>query len=145
MIVSQGQNMPRGGYREGSGGKPKWIHGKTKTIRVPEILADQILQYARELDEGKIKMVFGYKDSHGRLFAEKPTDPKRAVKSIDAKEINSMLNIVDLSGIPMIAVSGEMGVKLSDLVKRGYQLLPKRINDIVLASNKSKNDRTQNR
>jgi hypothetical protein len=112
--------MVRGGKREGSGSKPGWKNGKTKVIRVPEVLADQILQYARELDEGKIK-------------------------NIDAKEITSMLNIVDLSGISMIAVSGEMGVKLSDLVKRGYQLMPKRINDIVLASNKSKNDKTHNR
>jgi hypothetical protein len=111
--VTESKIMVRGGKREGSGNKPGWKNGKTKVIRVPEVLADQILQYARELDEGKIK-------------------------SIDAKEITPMLNIVDLSGISMIAVSGEMGIKLSDLVKRGYQLTPKRINDIVLASLKSK-------
>jgi hypothetical protein len=105
--------MVRGGKREGSGNKPGWKNGKTKVIRVPEVLADQILQYAKELDEGKIR-------------------------NIQPKEITPMLNIVDLSGIPMIAVSGEMGIKLSDLVKRGYQLTPKRINDIVLASLKSK-------
>lgn len=43
--------MPRGGYREGSGGKPSWNHGKTKPIRVPVALADQILELARLLDE----------------------------------------------------------------------------------------------
>lgn len=32
---------------------PKWKHGKTRTIRVPIALADQILDYAHQLDEGK--------------------------------------------------------------------------------------------
>lgn len=31
--------------------KPQWRNGITKTIRVPVILADKILEYARELDE----------------------------------------------------------------------------------------------
>ena len=30
--------------------KPTWVHGTTKTIRVPIVLADQILEYARILD-----------------------------------------------------------------------------------------------
>ena len=32
---------------------PKWKHGKTRTIRVPIALADEILDYAHQLDEGK--------------------------------------------------------------------------------------------
>ncbi|MEM6614111.1 MAG: hypothetical protein AAF652_18045 [Cyanobacteria bacterium P01_C01_bin.72] len=43
--------MPRGGYREGAGGKSTWRHGKTKVIRVPEALSEQILEYARTLDQ----------------------------------------------------------------------------------------------
>ncbi len=31
--------------------KPQWRNGITKTIRVPVIFADKILEYARELDE----------------------------------------------------------------------------------------------
>jgi hypothetical protein len=34
--------------------KPTWKHGKTKTIRVPIALADQILEYGYELDGGKV-------------------------------------------------------------------------------------------
>jgi hypothetical protein len=45
--------MPRGGYRVGAGGRFKWIHGKTKTIRVPEALADEIVRLAIMLDSGK--------------------------------------------------------------------------------------------
>lgn len=33
--------------------KPKWIHGATKTIRVPVILADRILELAKALDSGE--------------------------------------------------------------------------------------------
>jgi hypothetical protein len=29
----------------------KWNHGKTRTIRVPAALAEDVLQYARQLDE----------------------------------------------------------------------------------------------
>lgn len=105
--------MPRGGQREGSGSKSGWKHGKTKVIRVPEALADQIIEYARKLDEGKIK-------------------------NDDVNQITSMLKIIDLSGVSLTSISGQMGVKLSDLVIKGYHLMPKRINDIVLASIKSK-------
>ncbi|MBV5262225.1 hypothetical protein FLX56_27975 [Synechococcus moorigangaii CMS01] len=46
--------MPRGGKREGAGAKPKWKHGKTTVIRVPEALADNILDYANRLDKGLV-------------------------------------------------------------------------------------------
>lgn len=31
--------------------KPTWRNGATRTIRVPKVLAKQILEYARELDK----------------------------------------------------------------------------------------------
>lgn len=99
--------MPRGGQREGSGSKPRWKHGKTKVIRVPEVLADQIIEYARELDEGK-------------------------VKNDNVKQIMPMLKVVDLSGISVISISGQMGVRLSDLIKKGYTILPDHLNQIVI-------------
>lgn len=42
--------MTRGGYRKNAGSKPKWRHGKTKTIRVPIALADRIMEVAQALD-----------------------------------------------------------------------------------------------
>ncbi|PSB00342.1 hypothetical protein [Merismopedia glauca] len=30
--------------------QPQWISGRTKTIRVPIVLADQVIDYARKLD-----------------------------------------------------------------------------------------------
>ncbi len=45
--------MSRGGYRKGAGRKANWRQGETKTIRVPVILEDQILDLAQKLDRGK--------------------------------------------------------------------------------------------
>lgn len=45
--------MSRGGRREGAGGKPTWNAGKTKPVRVPEALAEKILEIARIIDEGR--------------------------------------------------------------------------------------------
>ncbi len=86
--------MSRGGYRLGAGGKPQWIHGKTKVIRVPEALADQILVIARMLDEGK------------------SLDNVTASKTID------------LSGVSVRQYQGGIAVLLEDLVKAGYQIKP---------------------
>ena len=100
--------MPRGGYRKGAGGKPKWKHGKTKVIRVPEVLADRIVKYAKDLDTGKV-----------------------------VKQESKVIEVIDLSNISLISVSGQMGIRLSDLVKKGYEIRPKRLNDIVSASLKT--------
>ncbi len=52
--------MPRGGIRprriDGSTDhllKPKWKSGQTRTIRVPKVLADQLLEIAHKLDSGE--------------------------------------------------------------------------------------------
>lgn len=50
--------MPRGGYHPNAerwGRKSAWINDSvTKTIRVPEVLADRILDLAHKLDRGEI-------------------------------------------------------------------------------------------
>ena len=95
--------MPRGGRREGAGGRPKWKHGKTKTIRVPEVLADEILDYARKLDDGAI--------------IEHETESK----------------VLNLSGVSLRQHNGILSVYLEDLVKIGYELLPENLFQIVKA------------
>lgn len=46
--------MPRGGQREGAGRKSTWASGcrfeETKLIRVPSAIADQVLNFAHQLD-----------------------------------------------------------------------------------------------
>ena len=53
--------MPRGGIRprriDGSTDhllKPKWKQGRTRTIRVPVALAEQLLEIAHKLDSGEL-------------------------------------------------------------------------------------------
>ena len=42
---------PRGNVNSLQHYEGKWRHGATKTIRVPIVLADQVLEYAKKLDE----------------------------------------------------------------------------------------------
>ena len=51
-------NSNWGGYREGSGQKPKWNLGETKPIRLPVKLHQQIMGIARLLDSGQYTTEF---------------------------------------------------------------------------------------
>lgn len=42
--------MPRGGARPNSGPESAWNYSPTKAIRVPAVLADELLHHARKLD-----------------------------------------------------------------------------------------------
>jgi hypothetical protein len=39
-----------GGYRPGAGQKPKWRNGTTVTIRVPQVLIEDVMRYAQLVD-----------------------------------------------------------------------------------------------
>lgn len=95
--------MGRGGVRPGAGGPSKWKHGKTKTIRVPEVLVDQILDYAQKLDDEAI--------------IEHETHSK----------------VLDLSGISIRVCNGKSAVYLEDLAKAGYEMLPERLGKMFKA------------
>jgi hypothetical protein len=48
--------MPRGGYR--GGGRPSaFQHGPTQTIRVPIVLASEILEFAQKLDREQLLVI----------------------------------------------------------------------------------------
>ena len=97
--------MPRGGYRKGAGGKPTWQHGKTKVVRVPEALADKILEIARILDGG-VSLV-------------------DVTESKD--EVVTLSKAIDLSGISVRAFRGGPGVYLADLIAAGYEIRPEKL------------------
>jgi hypothetical protein len=86
--------MPRGGRRPGAGPKPTWIHGKTKTIRVPEALSDEVLRLARLMDEGA-----------------KIDDVTRS-------------KYVDLSAVKVRSIDGRPAVFLDEMVEAGYKIRP---------------------
>ena len=109
--------MARGGVRSNSGAKGKWKHGKTKLIRVPEELADEILEYAHKLDENaNIESVTESKINHS-LVSDSVTDSKT----------------LNLSGVSIRVCNGKSAVLLEDLVKIGYNLYPERLGQIFKA------------
>jgi len=108
--------MPRGGVRSNSGAKGKWKHGKTKLIRVPEELADKILEYAHKLDENaKIESE-----------TESKTDSSLGLDSVMESKV------LDLSGISVATLKERTFVFLDNLLKSGYVLKPDALNDRVL-------------
>ncbi len=46
-------NMGRGGCRRNAGRKAGWRHGETKTIRVPVVLREELLEIGKQLDQGE--------------------------------------------------------------------------------------------
>ncbi len=61
----------RGGYREGAGRKGEWKSGKTKAIKLPEKLVDEITAIARALDDGHEVRIVGndsVTESHSAEF-----------------------------------------------------------------------------
>jgi hypothetical protein len=89
--------MARGGARLNAGAKFKWKNGKTKTIRVPEKLCTEILEYAKKLD------------------------------LVDIIEYETKSKVLDLSGISIRACNGKSAVYLEDLARSGFQILPERL------------------
>ncbi len=74
--------MPRGGIRprriDGSTDhllKPKWKQGRTRTIRVPVVLADQLLEIAHRLDSGALDLT---QDTMPRSYHNDLTPDNRA-------------------------------------------------------------------
>lgn len=106
--------MGRGGVRSNAGAKSKWKHGKTKSIRVPEELANQILEYAHKLDKN--------------LIIESVTESKINHSLVSDSVTNS--KTLNLSGVSIRVCSGKSAVLLEDLVKIGYTLYPERLGQI---------------
>jgi hypothetical protein len=70
--------MPRGGNREGAGRKAGWKNSETQVIRVPKILADHILEYARKVDSGELE----------RLSFVKSVGINERVDEVEIQEFN---------------------------------------------------------
>ena len=117
--------MARGGVRSNAGAKGKWKHGKTKSIRVPEALAEQVLEYAHNLDENAIIEFVTESKINSSLTFDSVTNSKT----------------LNLSGISIRVCNGKSAVLLEDLVKVGYTLYPERLGQIfknVVASHTSR-------
>jgi hypothetical protein len=79
--------MSKGGRRSTTWGN-SWKHGKTTVIRVPEALADEIIEYARQLDEGDCVLqgnIGELLDEFIELKRQQKIDSKRGELSRDTR------------------------------------------------------------
>ena len=90
--------MPRGGRRSTTW-KPTWKHGKTRTIRVPIVLADSILDLARILDENKEFSEDSLVTGNIKEAANPPnsivTDEEKRRNSLDTDNKDDLLEKLD--------------------------------------------------
>lgn len=109
--------MTRGGVRLNAGAKAKWKHGKTKTIRVPEALADEIIEYTKRLDsEGIIENV----------------SQSKTVPGIPGTKLLVTDNTLNLSNISIHRFENRSFVFIEDLIKAGYEIQPSKLAAIIL-------------
>lgn len=109
--------MARGGARLNAGAKSKWKHGKTKTIRVPEVFADQVIEYAKKLDsKGIIENV----------------SQSKTVPGIPGTGLLIASNTLNLSNISIHRLKNKSFVFIEDLIKAGYEIQPSKLAAIVL-------------
>ena len=61
--------MPRGGKRKGAGRKSAWNTGKTKAVKLPELLIPEIVEFAKTIDSTLVDGLYGQEkvDSQDRL------------------------------------------------------------------------------
>lgn len=105
--------MSRGGKRDGAGGKSKWNNGKTKTIRVPVVLAESLLEIASAIDRGDLS-----------LSSIMPTSSTLFDSDTDSK-------VIDMAGISLRSVNGNLAVYLEDLARKGYDFSPESISTMI--------------
>jgi hypothetical protein len=106
-----GSIMARGGKREGAGGRPKWAHGKTKVIRVPEVLSEIVVSFIEFLDI--------------------TLDPANVTWSNSDNVTES--KVVDLTGIIIRSFNGKPCIYVSDLARVGYEIYPERLANTIKA------------
>lgn len=64
---------------------PKWKSGETRTIRVPVVLADQVLEYAHKLDNNSLTQVNddGHNGSDSKLAANQEKTLIQVIKALE--------------------------------------------------------------
>jgi len=78
---------------------PKWKHGKTQTIRVAIALADQILNYAKQIDNGgnktKSRDTENVKDSLIEILAKVEAREKGYKSNSATQLIRDLKDLID--------------------------------------------------
>ena len=98
--------MPRGGRRSTTW-KPTWKHGKTRTIRVPIVLTESILNLARILDEGKEVLPNSLvTDNTGENNSHVTDNKNGAVEKLDPNDVSASIEALTTAiSMKQIAIS----------------------------------------
>lgn len=113
--------MPRGGKRIGAGGKFKWNHGKTIVVRIPESIAEKVLEYAKAVDS-----------------LVSPSSSVTQSKNTWYDDVTES-KAIDLSGIIIRSHANQPAVLLADLINAGYRITPERLMQIPSLKSALKN------
>ncbi|MGK7953773.1 MAG: hypothetical protein AB4063_00680 [Crocosphaera sp.] len=98
-----------GGYRPGSGQKPKWKSGETKPLRIPLTLHEQVLAFTQLLDSGEKPDEF--------LSCDLPSHLGNVTESKQEKVTTPQYDSVTLSSQERIPLDNE-NVTLSSNLKK---------------------------
>jgi hypothetical protein len=101
----------RGGARPGAGGGARWKHGRTKLVRLPVALLDEILEVARYMDENE-----------GRLPSSAPPviTSGHPSESLSGEELKELFAKRKTQKLAKKVIAGDEEVWVSDETFAGF-------------------------
>lgn len=94
-----------GGSRLGSGGGGRWKHGRTKLVRLPVALLDEILEVARYMDEHEGMLP---------VFASPVITSGHPLQSLSAEQIKKSIAKQKAQDLAQKVMRGDDEVLISD-------------------------------
>jgi hypothetical protein len=95
----------RGGARPGAGGGGRWKHGRTKLVRLPVVLLDEILEVARYMDQN---------DGNLPLLAPPVITLGHPSKTLSGEELKELLAKRKVQELAAKVMAGNERVWVSD-------------------------------
>lgn len=116
----------RGGAREGSGRPSAWNNKKTVAVRVPECFSEQLLEYAKQLDNGNASQVIVNVKNQNILQTE-IQDLKRDLEEtqLELQKTRSQLQKLVASeqdALRLLATCHTEAFKAADILKAALKL-----------------------
>jgi len=101
----------RGGARPGAGGGGRWKHGKTKLVRLPMALLDEILEVARYMDQNEGRLP---SSASPVITSDHPSE------SLSGEELQELLAKRKAQKLARKIMAGEERVWVSDETFRDF-------------------------
>ena len=102
-----------GGYRPGSGQKPKWKSGETKPLRIPVTLHEQVLALTQLLDSGEKPLEFLSCDLPSHFDSVTESNEKETMKTNpETVTLSSQKEV--LSNFDKVTLSSELKKLVAD-------------------------------